>query len=100
MAVYVDALVNWGWKIRGRATPSCHMFADTDDELHAMATAIGLKRSWAQRMSDPLQMRRHYDLVPSKRAAAVESGAIEISLREVARRTRAERLSHINRGTA
>lgn len=33
MAVYVDSLVNYGWKYG----PSCHMMADTLEELHEMA---------------------------------------------------------------
>lgn len=51
----------------------CHMLADTDEELHAMASAIGVSRRWHQdgRYS-------HYDICKSKRAMAVERGAIEI----------------------
>ena len=36
MAVYVDALFNYGWKLG----PSCHMIADTLDELHVMADTL------------------------------------------------------------
>lgn len=39
MAVYVDPLINYGWKLG----PSCHMTADTIEELNALAVKIGLK---------------------------------------------------------
>ena len=74
MAVYVDMLINYGWFMRGRTHPSCHMIADTEEELHTMATRIGLKRSWYQTDS----ILNHYDLVESKRILAIQSGAIEI----------------------
>lgn len=75
MAVYVDPLMNHGWVLRGRATPSCHMFADTLDELHAMAEKIGMKQSWFQEGSSGL---KHYDLTKSLREAAVAAGALEL----------------------
>lgn len=53
---------------------SCHLLADTLDELHVMAQSIGLKREWFQ----DKRSGKHYDLVPSKRAAAVAAGAIEL----------------------
>lgn len=51
----------------------CHMIADTAEELHAMADRIGVARRWFQaKASFP-----HYDIAKSKRALAVEAGAIE-----------------------
>ena len=52
----------------------CHMIADTEDELHAMADRIGVARRWYQ--------GDHYDIALSKRAAAVAAGAVEITMRE------------------
>ena len=50
----------------------CHMITDGDlSELHAMAEKIGLNRQWFERCAVP-----HYDLVPSKRDAAIKAGAI------------------------
>ncbi len=72
MAVYVDKPI---WKFKNMIM--CHMFADTLDELHAMADKIGLKRSWFQDKRTP-----HYDLSKSKRALAVKHGAIEINLKD------------------
>ncbi len=74
MSCYVDKLRPFGWRIRGRETESCHLLADTLDELHTMAQVIGLKREWFQ----DKRSGKHYDLVPSKRKAAVELGAIEL----------------------
>lgn len=73
MSVYVDRLRDWGWMLRGRRVPNCHMIADTLEELHGAAAAIGLRREWFQESHGG-----HYDLVPSKRLAAVSLGAIEI----------------------
>lgn len=70
MAVYVDQLRDWGWKLG----PSCHLVADTLDELHAFAASIGMRREWFQdKRSGP-----HYDLTASRRAEAVRLGAVEL----------------------
>jgi hypothetical protein len=73
MSVYVDPIceVHFGrWKY------ACHMIADTLDELHTMAYAIGMHREWFQPKSFP-----HYDLLRSRREAAVRLGAIELDKR-------------------
>lgn len=67
----------------------CHMGTDdhTDaglDELHAMAMRIGMKRSWFQNKP----RFPHYDLTPSRRAAAVRAGAVEVDAREFVERIR------------
>ena len=73
----------------------CHMIADTLDELHAMANEIGVARRWFQwRASHP-----HYDICKSKRAAAVQAGAVEVDrhgLVAVMRRTRHLRAEAFN----
>ncbi|NOU05310.1 MAG: DUF4031 domain-containing protein [Hyphomicrobiaceae bacterium] len=58
----------------------CHMMADTEDEMHAMADKIGVSRNWFQRVPSG----NHYDITKSKRAAAVRAGAVEITTREMA----------------
>ena len=64
----------------------CHMWADTLEELHAMAEKLGLKRAWFQnRESLP-----HYDLVPSKRKKAIQLGAKEISIYEYLREKKSD----------
>ena len=61
----------------------CHMIADSEEELHAMAEAIGMRREWHQ--SD------HYDLRPEGRERALALGAREMPTREMARRVCAAR---------
>lgn len=70
MSVYVDDMqASYGRMVM------CHMVADTDEELHAMADAIGVSRRWHQKAGTP---HSHYDICRSKRAQAVRLGAIEI----------------------
>jgi hypothetical protein len=93
LTVYVDDMFmqatvpNGARKVRARWS---HMTADTDEELHAMARKIGLKRAWAQHMDDPNCWHRHYDVTESRRAAAVAAGAVEITWRDAANRSSAE----------
>lgn len=54
----------------------CHLVADTDEELHAMADRIGVSRKWHQKAGTP---HSHYDIAQSKRALAVHYGAREIT---------------------
>ena len=65
MGVYVDELNRYpkGW--------FCHMFADSDDELHEFAAKIGLKREWAHFHAGVTKIL-HYDLVPAKRSKALQ----------------------------
>src|SRR6266568_918702 len=74
--VYVDELSIWvGDKSPScfRNKPSCHMYADSLDELHDMAVKIGLQKYWFQ---DKKHLP-HYDLTPSKRKLAIINGDIE-----------------------
>jgi len=75
MAVYVDPLMDHGWVLRGRSTKNCHLLADSLEELHEMAQAIGMKKEWFQPKSLP-----HYDLTESRRDKAIELGAVEMEL--------------------
>src|SRR3546814_5159965 len=54
-----------------------HMLADSLDDLHQRAAAIGMDRNWFQPLSFP-----HYDVSLSRRARAVQLGAIEVDRRE------------------
>jgi hypothetical protein len=91
MTVYVDdafipATVG---RVRGRW---CHLFADTEDELHAFAQGIGLRRSWYQQpkgvgrlplVPESLKAQMwHYDVTEGRRAAAVLAGAVQVTRRE------------------
>jgi hypothetical protein len=78
MTVYVDPLVDWGTLATARGprhTVWCHLTADTQDELHAFAAALGLRRSWFQHAGD---WRWHYDITAPKRATALRHGAVEL----------------------
>ena len=67
----------------------CHMLADSLDELHAMASKIGLKREWFQPKSTP-----HYDVSLTKRKQALEQGAQEIDRAQVVALTKQWRIKH------
>ncbi|MFJ5297444.1 DUF4031 domain-containing protein [Pseudomonas sp. NPDC088368] len=75
MTVYVDKE-----QIPYRRMKMCHMLADTEEELHAMADKIGIARRWHQ---FPGTVKSHYDICLSKRACAVQLGAKEIDRDEL-----------------
>lgn len=72
MTVYVDDM-----KAKFGRYIMCHMIADTDEELHAMADKIGVARRWHQ--CPPKASDSHYDIALSKRAIAIQFGAVEIT---------------------
>lgn len=78
MAVYVDdARIRW----RGRVWS--HLVADSHDELHRAAVALGLRLEWAQDRGRTL----HYDLPETLRRQAIARGVAEpISWQELVRR--------------
>ena len=78
MSVYVDDM-----KAAFGNMVMCHMWADTDAELLAMADRIGVQRKWIQGHPE-LSFGKHrnaswvhFDIALSKRALAVKAGAIE-----------------------
>jgi hypothetical protein len=73
MAVYVDNLVDYSW----RHGPSCHLIADSLDELMKFALEMGMRAEWFQPRSSP-----HFDLTAAGREVAVRLGAIELTNRE------------------
>lgn len=75
MTVYVDDMrAAYGRMVM------CHMVADTDEELHAMAARIGVARRWHQA---PPRHTSHYDIALTKRALAVAAGAVEVTQRQL-----------------
>ncbi len=58
----------------------CHMVADSLDELHGMADAIGLPRRYFQSQNE---RRPHYDIAISKRVLAVKFGALSVEERKI-----------------
>lgn len=89
MTVYVD-----DWRQRATVGPVTarwsHLTADTLDELHRFAAALGLRRAWFQEHPhDPL--RHHYDVTDDGRRRAIELGARAVTWREAARARRRRR---------
>ena len=70
MSVYVDELRLVAASPRWPFALACHMMADTDAELEAMAISLCLRQEW--RHGD------HYDLTRRKRAAAIKLGAMAV----------------------
>jgi hypothetical protein len=85
MTVYVDDMR----AAYGRLV-MCHMIADSEAELIAMADRIGVRRKWHQHPGTP---RSHFDICLTKRALAVQAGAVEITWRQTALMCRARRFT-------
>ncbi len=68
MVVYVD-----DYRVAYRGRRICHMIADTEAELHAMAARLGISERWFH--------RDHYDVTEEQRAAAAALGAVLIPAR-------------------
>ncbi len=62
----------------------CHMVADTQSELLEMVDKIGVQRKWIQDYGTP---REHFDIALSKKKLAIQFGAKEINMRELAAMT-------------
>ena len=83
MAVYVDDMrAQFGRMVM------CHMVADTTAELMEMADKIGVQRKWLQK---PGTEYEHFDIALSKRALAIQHGAVECTMRDVGALTRRKR---------
>ena len=78
MTVYVDDM-----RARYGRMIMCHMAADAESELHAMADLIGVNRKWYQ--------GGHYDVCLAKRGMAVDAGAEQVTQRRMARMVVAKR---------
>jgi hypothetical protein len=87
VTVYVDDMHLTEMGRLGRMK-MCHMVADTTDELLAMADRIGVQRKWLQKAGTH---HEHFDIATGKRALAVQAGAVEITMSQLGRITRAKR---------
>lgn len=85
MTVFVDTM-----KAKYRNMIMCHMVADTDEELHAMADLIGVNRKWHQKAGTE---HSHYDICLKKKALAIAEGAKEISRRDLVLLIRKKRIA-------
>ena len=66
---------------------SCHLFADSIEELKIFAVVIGLKKSWFQ---DNKRLP-HFDLTEGMRVRAVNGGAIEMPNKEFFNRLKGDK---------
>lgn len=69
MTVYIDNM-----QASYRGMKMCHMVADTLEELHDMATKLGLRRYFQE---PPKASKPHYDVSLTKKREALTRGAIE-----------------------
>jgi hypothetical protein len=86
VTVYVDN-VRIPATVGHRHAHWCHLTADTQDELHAFAELLGLKRAWFQRgrsYAGRPPVGWHYDVTDEMRARALALGAEPISMRDLA----------------
>ena len=90
--VYVGISFQCGFSKTWPYNEACHMFADTENELHVMADKLWLKRSWFQRGTVD-----HYDLTPSKRRRAVQLGALSLTRKAEAKFIRKHRKTDIGK---
>jgi len=79
MSIYIDNMrASFGRMIM------CHMIADTHDELIEMADKLTLNRKWLQQSNNHGE---HFDISLGYKKRAIQFGAIEISMRELAQKT-------------
>ena len=78
MACYVDTVRSYP-NAGLRFTEFCHLLADTRDELHDMADALGIPRRFFQEHP----WRWHHDLPEHLRPRAIDLGAVEMDIHEV-----------------
>jgi hypothetical protein len=87
MAVYVSKLRGQSRFLLGRTAAPPPLFAltaDAEDELHAFAASLGLRRDPGTAAGSQ-QVTRHYTLTEGERDRAVELGAQVITGREADR---------------
>lgn len=58
------------------------MTADSEEELLSMVDAVGVHRSHHQYAGT---LKSHFDISASKRALAIKRGAVEVTVRQMAR---------------
>ncbi|MBC8741832.1 DUF4031 domain-containing protein [Paraburkholderia sp. UCT31] len=76
MAAYVDDAA-----ILYRGKPRFHLSADSLEEMHAFASAIGVNQCWFHRGT----RHPHYDVTAEQRDRAISAGAIPVDQRTLLR---------------
>ena len=81
MTVYVD-----DWRQRATVGPVdgvwSHMGGDNEEELHALAERLGLRRAWYQRHRRHRALD-HYDVTEPLREEAIALGAVPVTWRQM-----------------
>lgn len=72
MSVYVDN-PRHPLTHRGRRMKMCHMVADSYEEMHDMASKLGVRRYFQDHPKHP-----HYDICASNREKAISLGAVPV----------------------
>ncbi|MEL6341550.1 MAG: DUF4031 domain-containing protein [Myxococcota bacterium] len=86
MSAWMEPPRHQGAQLYGRPAKSCHLMADSTEELLQLAQALGLKASWIQHCGTP---KEHFDLISStKIAQAQRLGVQVVSRRELVQRLR------------
>jgi hypothetical protein len=80
MTVYVDSVAPCQPNAKWRHRESCHMFADTHDELMDMARRMGLRPAWLQSAGTHTE---HFDLTENRRRQAIGYGAVSVTRRDM-----------------
>lgn len=99
MTVYVDDARIYA-RVGSISSLWSHLIADTEEELHAFAQSIGLRRSWFQvpkgldgkspALPHSLKAQMwHYDVTEGKRQQAIKKGAVSVTRQEMSQITRA-----------
>ena len=79
MSVYVDEMIPCVKSAKWHYDQSCHLVADSVEELHYFAGRMMLKPAWFQ---DKPELP-HYDLTTGMRKYAISLGAIEINRNKI-----------------
>ncbi len=89
MTVYLD---DWRQPARlGKVADRwSHLVADTEEELHAFAARLGMRREWFQHKQHRPH-HAHYDVPERARREVLEMGAVAVSWRELGRMLRSRR---------
>ena len=80
MSVYVDEMAPCIQTAKWHYEQSCHLVADSVEELQEFARDMGLRKSWFQNKPE----LPHYDLTYGWRTKAIAFGAIEVGNEKLA----------------
>ena len=83
MTVHVDDLIHQGYRLYGRPTKVCRLWADTLDELLDFAEELAIPERWFHAPGENDRVP-HFRLTLRWRDRAVELGAVPLDRHEAA----------------